>query len=212
MYLRSHLASDRMRYLAGNPSHPRARCSRHRLGRHLVSAHARIIPTTSRAVSFVRNTDRLSKRHGATAKTNLKCLLSKQSELATAARTGWCASYSAKEEERWMMGEAAARKGRFASRVARARAYIGTERMREGEREWGWMGRLLCLGPRDSSAFDSALEPCHFDVFLFCVCLYMMHDPWVELECLEKSMNLSISSYVVEVSVYLPDCDSIYWY
>lgn len=34
------------------------------------------------SVSFGRNTDRLSKRHEATAKTNLKCLLTKQSELA----------------------------------------------------------------------------------------------------------------------------------
>jgi len=38
------------------------------------------------SVSFGRNTDRLSKRHEATAKTNLKCLLTKQSELAALRR------------------------------------------------------------------------------------------------------------------------------
>ena len=50
------------------------------------------------SVSFGRNTDRLSKRHEATAKTNLKCLLTKQSELAAlpahGGETGAFAVYS----------------------------------------------------------------------------------------------------------------------
>jgi len=46
--------------------------------RHFVTRERRRLAS----VSFGRNTDRLSKRHEATAKTNLKCLLTKQSELA----------------------------------------------------------------------------------------------------------------------------------
>lgn len=52
----------------------------HTIASHLVSSSPRQGRLAS--VSFGRNTDRLSKRHGATAKTNLKCLLTKQSELA----------------------------------------------------------------------------------------------------------------------------------
>jgi hypothetical protein len=50
--------------------------------RHLgLGLFIRIYNTRERRVSFGQNTDPLSKRHEATAKTNPKCLLSKQLKL-----------------------------------------------------------------------------------------------------------------------------------
>lgn len=61
----------------------------------VTSSHRRLA-----SVSFGRNTDRLSKRHEATAKTNLKCLLTKQSELAALRRPRERGREKEKERER----------------------------------------------------------------------------------------------------------------